>query len=261
MLELYHWEPNVHFLKPLLALAEKQVEFVSRWFDPTQFEQYRAGFPRNTESELHLECEGPVLVHDGAVISSSFFMLEYISEALPGLALLPEDSYSRYRARAWSQVLGASVGPVLSALGCARHLSPLLRGRNQSQLQAEIARIQPQERRARWQAAVDATYSETDLETLRQRLAAPLKRVEEALGQSAWLAGDAYSIADIDAFAMLDPLPQLAPDVVNERTLPRVSEFLHRMRDRAAVRAALARSRSGSPHTAFVPGAESSRWG
>jgi glutathione S-transferase len=88
-----------------------------------------------------------------------------------------------------------------------------------------------------------------------------MKRVEEALGQTAWLAGDEYSIADIDAFAMIDPLPELAPEMVNERTLPRVSEFLHRMHDRAAVRAALARSRSGSPRTAFVPGAESSRWG
>src|SRR3990170_390220 len=148
MLELYHWEPSVHFLKPLLALAEKQAQFVSHWFDPTRFEQYRPDFPRNTESELHLECEGPVLVHDGAIISSSFFMLEYISEALPGPALLPEDSYARYRARAWSQVLGASVGPVLSALGCARHLTPLLRARESSQLQADIARIQPHERRA-----------------------------------------------------------------------------------------------------------------
>lgn len=261
MLELYHWEPSVHFLKPLIALAEKQAEFVSRWFDPTQFEQFRPGFPRSTESDLHLECEGPVLVHDGAIISSSFFMLEYISEALPGPALLPEDSHARYRARAWSQVLGASVGPVLSSLGCACHLTPLLRERDPSQLQAEIARIEPHERRAQWQAVVDAIYSEKDFETLRQRLGPPVKRVEEALKQSAWLAGATYSIADIDAFAMLDPLPELAPEVVNERAMPRVSEFLDRMRDRAAVRAALARSRSGSPRTAFVPGAEGSRWG
>lgn len=261
MLELYHWEPNVHFLKPLLALAEKQVEFVSRWFDPTQFEQFRPGFPRGTELDLNPECEGPVLVHDGAVISHSFFMLEYISEALPGPTLLPEDSYAHYRARAWNQVLGASVGPVLSSLGCARYLAPLLREREMSQLQAEIARIQPEERRSRWQAVVDANPSGKDLETLRQRLVVPVKRVEEALGQSKWLTGAAYSIADIDAFAMLDPLPDLAPEVVNESATPRLCEFLHRMHDRVAVRAALARSKSGVPRTAFVPGLESSRWG
>jgi len=261
MLELYHWEPNVHFLKPLIALAEKQVEFVSRWFDPLQFEQFGAGFPHSTESDLNLEGVGPVLVHDRDIISSSFFMLEYISEALPGPALLPEDSQIRYQARAWSQVLGASLGPVLSTLGCACHLAPLLRKRDSLQLQAEMARIEPRERRALWQAVVDGSHSESDLENLRRRLSPSVKRVEDALKRSAWLAGAAYSIADIDAFAMLDPLSELAPEVVNERATPRVNEFLHRMRDRAAVREALGRSRSGSPHTAFVPGAEGSRWG
>ena len=258
MLELYHWEPNVHFLKPLIALAEKQVEFVSRWFDPTRFEQFVPGFPRNTEVELNLECEGPVLVHDGVVIAHSFFMLEYISEALPGPALFPEDSHARYRARAWGQVLGASLGPVLSSLGCVRYLAPLLRERN---VQAEIARMQPEERRARWQAVIDTNESAQNAETFHERLSAPVKRIEEALGQSRWLAGDTYSIADIDAFAMLDPLPALSPEIVNERATPRVCEFLHRLHDRPAVRTALGRSRSGSPRTAFVPGVESSRWG
>ncbi len=67
MLELYHWEPNTYFLKPLIALKEKQAAFTSRYFDPTRFEQFAPGFPRNVESELHLEREGPVLVHDGTI--------------------------------------------------------------------------------------------------------------------------------------------------------------------------------------------------
>src|SRR5438477_6196630 len=82
-LQLYHWEPNTYFLKPLIALGEKGARFASRWFDPTQFEQFAPGFPRNTESDLQLEREGPVLVHGDTIISSSFFMLEYIADALP----------------------------------------------------------------------------------------------------------------------------------------------------------------------------------
>ena len=38
MLELYHWEPNGPFLKPLIALHEKDVAFTSRYFDPLSFE-------------------------------------------------------------------------------------------------------------------------------------------------------------------------------------------------------------------------------
>jgi len=261
MLELYHWEPSVHFLKPLVALAEKQADFVSHWFDPTRFEQFGSRFPHSTESRLNLEGEGPVLVHDGAIIAGTFFMLEYISGALPGPALLPEDSHARYLARARGQFLGAVIGPVLSTLGCARYLAPSLRERDASQLRADIARIEPLERRTRWLEVVDVAYTEQDFESLRQRLVAPVKRVEDWLSQSAWITGSTYCIADIDAFAMLDPLTDLAPDVVNERAAPRISEFLGRMRERAAVHAALARSRSGSPRTAFVPGIEGSRWG
>ena len=43
MLELYHWEPNTFFLKPLIALAEKGVEYRSCYFDPTNS---RAVWPR-----------------------------------------------------------------------------------------------------------------------------------------------------------------------------------------------------------------------
>jgi glutathione S-transferase len=56
---------------------------------------------------LHLEREGPLLRHDDTVISNSFFMLEYIAEALPGEPLLPEAPYDIYRAHASGQFLGA----------------------------------------------------------------------------------------------------------------------------------------------------------
>ena len=56
------------------------------------------------------ETEAMLLVHDGTIISSSFFMLEYISETFPGPALMPLDAFDAYRARAWGQFLGATLG-------------------------------------------------------------------------------------------------------------------------------------------------------
>jgi glutathione S-transferase len=261
MLELYHWEPNTFYLKPLIALKEKEAEFASRYFDPTRFEQFAAGFPHNVEAALHLEREGPVLVRDGAIISSSFFMLEYIADALPGADLSPGGAYEHYRSRAWGQFLGLQLGPGVSALGCAKYLAPALKARDQDEVKQRIEAIEPQERRAAWSAVIDGTYDETALAAYRQRLGFPVKRVEDTLATNRWLTGKEYSIADIDAFAMLNVLPDLAPEVVNEHRTPRVSEFLHRMRERPAVRAALALSRTGKPQEAFVPGAEPSRWG
>ena len=260
-LELHHWEPNGFFLKPLIALEEKGAAFTSRWFDPTTFEHLAAAFPSSTESRITLEREGPVLVADGTVITSSFFMLEYIAEAVSGPALMPSDAYQRYRARAWGQFLGLSLGATTSALGCARYLAPELAHRDPAALRARIDRIEPVERRAAWLTIIDGRFDEATLAAMRQRVSLPVGRLEAELAKGPWLAGPEYSIADIDAFALVDPLRELAPQIVNTTHTPRLSAWLTRIAERPAVRAARARSRSGHPERAFVPGIEQARWG
>src|SRR5262245_1711926 len=171
-LELYHWEPNTCYLKPLIALAEKGAAFVSRWFDPTRLEQFAPGFPGNTESGLQLEREGPILVHGGTVISSSFFMLEYIAETLPGVELLPGDALEYYRARASAQLLGG-LGADVMVLGFAKYLAPLLNAQAAA-VRQRLGAVEPQERRNSWLAVLDGTYGETVLAKTRERLKFPV---------------------------------------------------------------------------------------
>ena len=261
MLELYTSEPNTFFLKPLVALAEKRAAFVTRYFDAESLEQFDGRMPATTEARLHLEREGPLLVHDGTVIASTFFMLEYIADALPGPALMPSDPYEAYRARSWGQFLGANLGSIVPVLGCARYLRPRLAQQPQAALAARIAAIAPPERRTGWQALIDGSYTDAFLAATRGRLGMPLARVERRLGESAWLAGHEFSIADIDAFAMLRVLPDLEPELVNAAATPRIVEYLGRIAARPSVREALATSRSGRPEQHFVPGVEASRWG
>jgi glutathione S-transferase len=236
------------------------VPFTSRWFDPTAFEQFAPTFPRDTESGLHLEREGPLLVHDGRYISNSFFMLEYIAGAFPGTELIPTDVFQHYRVQSWGQVMTA-VGADVSILGCAKYLAPLLKARGVEVLKSKLQRIEPLERRSAWSAVIDGSYDERALTASKQRLKFPLRRIESALGESPWLAGTSYSVADIDAFALLGGLPELAPDLVSPQSTPLIMDFLRRMDERKAVQAALATSRSGKPLEAYVPGAEPSRWG
>ena len=261
MLELYHSEPNTFFLKPLIALHEKRAAFESRWFDAEQLEHFTAGLPDDVEARLHLEREGPLLRHDGTWISSSFFMLEYIAEALPGESLLPKNAYDLYRAHASGQFLGANLGSLVPILGCVKYTLPRLKARDRAGIDACLEKVQPQERRLNWQSLLDGTYTPQILATARERLKFPLSRIEATLANGPWLAGPNYSIADIDAFAMLRVLPDLAPDVVNETATPRTLEYVTRIAARPAVKAALAMSRSGKPEQHFVPGVEPSRWG
>jgi glutathione S-transferase len=261
MLELYTSEPNTFFLKPLIALAEKRVPFTMRYFDAANFEQFAADFPTDPESALQLEHEGPLLVHDGAIICSSFFMLEFISEALPGPSLIPADAYDAYRARAWGQYLGANLGSGVPVLGAAKYLRADLDTRAAAAVDPRIAAIEPAERRAGWQALRDGSYSTAYLQSVVDRLAAPVARVETALHDGPWLAGPSFSVADIDAYPMLCVMPDLAPAVVNSEATPRITEYLARIAARDSVRESLKLARTGHPQHQFVPGLESSRWG
>ncbi len=261
MPELYHWEPNGPFLKPLVALHEKTAEFTSRYFDAANLEQLAADFPRSTESELELEHEGPVLVDRHEVICGSFFMLEYVAESLPGPELCPRDAYGRYRVRAWGQLVAQRLAPAVTALGCATYLSPALAERDRAPLEADIARLEPVERRAAWEAVLRGVYDNATLGVMRDRLRMPVHRIEAALAQTDWLAGPEYSIADIDAYAMLAPAAHLAPAIVNAELTPCIAAFIDSIAARPAVQRALAASRTGVPQTAFVPGPEPSRWG
>src|SRR5689334_436086 len=76
MLELYHWEPNGSALKALIALNEKALPFRSHYVEVP------AVFPvASRETQLNLEGEGPVLVHDGRQITESLFLMEYLEDA------------------------------------------------------------------------------------------------------------------------------------------------------------------------------------
>jgi len=261
MLELYTSEPNTYFFKPLIALAEKNTSCTIHYFDAAGFEQFAPGFPGDLESSLQLEREGPLLVHDGAIISSTSFMLEYISEALPGPNLVPGDSFDAYKMRAWAQYLGAQLGSIVPVLGCAKYLRPHLESLDPATLDRQIAAIDPIERRAGWLALRDGTYSPAYLEAVTERLTTPLARIENALHGGPWLAGSGFSAADIDAYPMLCVLPDLAPAAVNSQLTPRILEYLARMAARDSVREALRTARTPHPERQFVPGIEASRWG
>jgi glutathione S-transferase len=261
VLELYTSEPNTFFLKPLIALAEKKAAFATRYFDAAALQQFDTSFPTDLESGLQLEREGPLLIDDGVLISSSFFMLEYISEALPGASLMPSNAYDAYRARAWGQFLGAQLGSIVPVLGCAKYLAPQLKAQDRAALDLKVAAIEPVERRVGWLAMLNGSHSVAYLASVRERASMPIARVETALGHAPWLAGSAFSIADIDAYAMLRVLPDLAPDKVNSTATPRIADYLVRIGARESVREALRAARTPHPERHFVPGLEAARWG
>ena len=262
MLELYHWEPNAFSLKALIALNEKKLDFTSHYVDWSGFEQFGPGGPKlNLEAEHNPEAEGPILVHDGAVISESFFMMEYLEDAFPQTPLKLGTPHGDWQVQVWGRFIGERAAPAVSTLGCHKYLVPILKEKRINSADQVLARMPTQERRVAWAEAIDDSYSDDVIADSQRKATLLVTRIEDALANADWLVENTYTLADIDAFSMANALPKLLPEAANAKAAPRFTDWLGRMRARPAVRAALATSRTGKPDEAFAPGPEHARWG
>ena len=262
MLELYHWEPNAFSLKPLIALNEKKLDFTSHYVDWSGFEQFGPGGPKlNLEAEHNPEAEGPILVHDGAVISESFFMMEYLEDAFPQTPLKLGTPHGDWQVQVWGRFIGERAAPAVSTLGCHKYLVPILKEKRINSADQVLERMPTQERRVAWAEAIDDSYSDDIIADSQRKAGLLVTRIEDALAKGDWLVENTYTLADIDAFSMANSLPKLLPEAANAKTAPRFTDWLGRMRARPAVKAALATSKTGKPDEAFAPGPEHARWG
>ena len=98
---LYHWEPNANSGKPMLALAEKGVEFESHYIDLLKFDQHQPEY-------LKINPDGtiPAMVHGDRVLIESTPMMEYVDDEFDGPPLKPEDPKERWRMKD-CEILGA----------------------------------------------------------------------------------------------------------------------------------------------------------
>ena len=63
---LYHWEPNANSGKPMLALAEKGVDFESHYIDLLKFDQHQPEY-----LEINPDGTIPAMVHGDLVLTES----------------------------------------------------------------------------------------------------------------------------------------------------------------------------------------------
>ena len=92
MLELYHAEPVVNSMKCLHCLKEKSLDFVSHYVNLLLFEQHSPEFVK-----LNPNGQVPVLIHDGAVITESTVINEYLDDVFPQVPLRPASFVERAR--------------------------------------------------------------------------------------------------------------------------------------------------------------------
>lgn len=255
MLELYHWEPTSNSGEPLILLKEKGLDFQSHYVDVLAGDQHDPAFLK-----INPHAQVPVLVHDGKVVTETGFILQYVEAAFPEPSFTPATAQDRYWVNVWIKYVNEYMAPAAAKLGVQKTMAAQLKGRDLTGLRAGIGRA-PLERQQGWARALDKPLSADELEIAKALLPLRLERMEAALAGSDWLAGAAYSLADIAVFPTAAALPGLTPDLVNPKATPKIIAWLERVKARPAVKAALAMARTPAPEAVFAPGPEGSRWG
>jgi glutathione S-transferase len=256
MLELFHWEPVSHSARVLICLHEIGVEFKSHYVDLVDFEQFTGEF-----LALNPAGQVPVLRDGEIVMTESSLINEFLAESFPEAALAPMDPLGWYHTQSWSKYVDYNLSSSVGTLGCKKHLTPMLRERDHSELERRIEAIPIVERQSGWQLAANDTYSDDLIGNSERKLQLVVERMEAILHESEWLVGERYSIADIDTFALMHSFRDLAPHIVNKDEAPATMAWVERISGRAAVKDALSKYGKLEPGTAFAPGPEHSRWG
>ncbi len=247
---LYHGEPNGPSLTVLAALFEKGVQAELIRIDLASAQRHALSTPRNTETDMSIEGEGPVLVVDGEAMADSVFIACYLDDIGTGGNLRPAEPYARWEVMMWCRQIIERLAPAAAFLGCKTH-PPRATA-------VDLERVQSEDLKARWQATMAGAFSDEQESDSRSKVQQAVEKCEARLEGRDWLFGD-FSLADLETYAWLAGMVALLPDAF--ANAPRTCAWLARVRSRDAVVRALSVATVAHPQQVWAPGPEINRWG
>lgn len=231
---LYHWEPMANPGKLMFLFAEKGVHYEGHYVDLPGMEQHAPAY-------LALNPKGtiPTLVNGDQILTESTLSMEYIDAAFAGPKFTPTDPATRWRMRWWMRFFDSYLSPAISMPAWKRFITPAVAGRGHRVLEEAMNHIPDEQRRISWRKAVFDTFSEEELAESQRRYEYGLSVMEKHLGDTPWVAGDSYSLADINGFTLGYAFPLVQAEHCNESNTPHVMSWLKRIYTRPAIIEAL----------------------
>jgi glutathione S-transferase len=225
-LVLYHNDMSVCAAKVRFMLLEKNIEC-------TQIALNLRKGESQTPEYLKLNPNGvvPTLVHDSRPIVESNLILQYIDETWPEPALGPAIAHDRYRLRLWFKQLDDSIHPATGTVSSCiafrfQHLE-----REPNELEAWLSSIPDPARQARTRAAIELGMESPGFAPAVRRFVQLFDDFEAALSVHRWIAGDAFTMADIAFSPYLERLEHLGFGTLFE-SRPLVANWFSRLRER-----------------------------
>ncbi len=200
MLTLYHGDTSTCSKRVRITLAEKGVEWDSKFLDLAKRD--------NLDPEyLKINPNGvvPTIVHDGKVLYESNMIIEYLDEIFPDPPLRPTDPYLRAKMHVWmdriEHVLHRNINTV-SWIKQGR--DKRFDGMNDAELQAVLDSQATEEKRLVLKTRLAQGVSEEDLEFAEARVAEVLDKMEDELQDKDWLCDEIFSLADISVAPFIE---------------------------------------------------------
>ncbi len=233
MLTLYHHGTSVCAAKPRIVLAEKGLDWESRYIDILAGEQFAPDY-------LKLNPKGvvPTLLHDGRVIRESTLICEYLEDVFPDPSLRPTDPLELFEMRIWTkrldEELHANTGPVTFAIS---HRHSVLRNPPEV-IETYINAMGParsEQRRRRLETDIDGVEPRAAL-LVYDRF---FTDMEHALADRPWLAGETFSLAEIGVIPYVNRFDMLQLSGMWTASRPRITDWFARVKARASFRPAM----------------------
>ena len=233
MLTLYHNDMSLCAQKVRVGLAEKSLEWENRHLVLRAGEHQQPWYIK-----LNRRAVVPTLVDGDQVVPESNVILEYLEEAYPDPPLMPRDPYGRAKVRLWTKQLDEDIHDASAAIlsfGIAFRHQYLERGELGKKMLDQIPNIFKRERR---RDVVEKGPDSKHFIIAVERMVLLLDEMEEALGKTAWLASDDYSLADVAFTPYLARLEHLnILDMVGDRS--HVSDWYARCKRRPSFAAGI----------------------
>jgi glutathione S-transferase len=231
--QLDHHGSSVCAAKVRLALVEKGVEWSGHYVDILAGEQFAPEF-----LALNPRAAVPVLVHEGAVITESTVICEYVDQAFDGPALRPDDPLGQARMRMWTKRVDEEIHPAVRPLTYVTTHRHAIIARGPEAVEEHIASDPHPGWRARKRRWIEQGFDAPDVAEALGAFQRLVHDMEKALDGQPWLAGEHWSLADCGLTPYLNRLAMLGLDRM-WGGLPAVGHWWDRIRDRPSFEPAL----------------------
>ncbi len=201
-IKLYHDVPSTNSDRVKIALAEKGLPWEGVWIKLAKREQKSPEhLTRNPYGKI------PVIEDDGKILFESCIINEYLDEKYPNPPLMPKDPLLRARGRILvDYFLNYLHDPYWALRG------EIMMKKNEAERDQKI------------------------ITAMRTELLQRLQYLETELADKAYMLGE-FSLVDIDMFPRFPRMESFG--VIPSPSLPRLSEWYERMKQRPSVRATL----------------------